>query len=1829
MDSSRFRPRAREAHGFEKELMKAMCLVFFMFVAMLPLIAGDANMVAVNRTAATEDASTLSVGGPENLLHVTLPPSVYRVAPGRAMGLTGFAYVDIGDELVLFLDPLSGTSFNMSVGPAYGLYNSLIVEDIDDDGQDEFIGLKRLTSTSLTPYIVDFNDDTLTEWTGLQGVSGTLLGIGDFNGDASPDLAFIANWAPDYSMHTIDLSTGGIIGTFNVGTYLRSHNAIGRFSDPSADQIVLTNDTHVWVVNGDGTCNLNMTHPTPRAIERLDYGGGLSDIVVADILGDLTLYQGTNLATIYQVGVGPPGGQLYVKTGNFTDDGQEDLVLSSVNWGLAFFINGTNGNIFRETPGVYATAQSFETGLIDRDTVTDVAMISDPENPSFIHGSNAEIAYTESTIETVDSIRLFDLNEDALEDIFITSGNDLYILLSELDPPDITQAPLDPLHPTVTDDFITVEVGVHETTAVESAELFIREAGTLEWTQPPGGMQTPDDGDTFFAFLVGLQAATYEYYIAVDDVYHNTGYWGNETHPRIFEVTGHFAWQHDRSEIYNAGYSHHLIAQGNLSDGTPLIYSLELDPGGKTVYLNKYLPEGVLVDSYPIDFTSGFDFRLASGMFDGDSVLDPVALVSRGVTTEAYVLHGSSFTLYHATVSPVFQKTLRTLEILDGDGDGKDELYHLSTSDYYTLAQMDDVGTWTWRNLTDSTNPSLRPQFLIGAKSGAGKASYLTIIRGNSLIEIVDGSDINTYSSITIPTGGFSAVQAKSMTTLERNLGGAEEFAIGMTFWTGPTPETRLYLFDGTAQNMGDLEMHVIPNNDVTFLAPFDANLDGIDELVVLHDSGELMLTRVGVTLEIDWSIYVTESTPLCAIETDFNGWPVNEFLLFTKEDGLLTIISNDGGVRTAEVGEVYDPIPIGNVDPGSGQEIAAYPIVTDVGKAVIGAIRDLDLFYRLSVGIEYAPAIVDQGSPFGANVTVLNIYGESVDDAAVYVQASFVTPEGLQTPSFNSYYNPSESHYEAWTDASWPIGPINLSVLVNHDFYHFRYASFPDAVTVRSDLHVLVFCPDRVYQGGNMTVEVLVHDNLEARVDDSSVMVHIGGSDYPAVPMNNSYFLEVAEVQLQAGSHLISATATHPFGNGVGYGERIIEVQTLASSLTVITDFPGIAQQHDNVVAVFQVYDAYGRPIIHASVSLRSENVIFQLQESAVPGAYQFNSTIELGIGNYTFNLHVQKSNIFDNPAQQIEFEVVGDLLPNVFFTPRVEAGATFEVSVFVKDAFGPVLQGTSVAIEINGTRYTQTGVTGEPDFVFMVLADFLIGDNTFTVYVNATYANPWSKVYTIRAYADASAYSSIRSLGGDTVAQGGQTTMELTLVDWLDRPVSGATVTFFVKALSYPMQESTPGVYTAQVSTVGWSPGEYNYSVSVHHEDIETGDALEGVLVVTGQIVFDVTFFPESGTQGQSLLVAIAIQDIYGNPIPDLDVTVSLMDMPPVQATETYAIGTYEVSIVQIPTTEGYGEFTVGITAQGQFVQATDTTETITIDPAVPDFALSTQSVSIGAGLSFLLSIIGMFVYFRISASTRIDDESVEGLRRSVRRMDRIYLLMAIGSGAGLIASYWYFMQAELGLALVLTLALLGMSVLMYGLWLYRDAVSAVLIKGALNRGRIALGLWHLVFVPLVIVLMLVYGTGIDWFRAYIIEVSTSFGDLTIPTIMTTIFVAYVSSIIVVVVNLYREVSKGIKKVMRMEEAGTPRRIVEDEKISMINRFSSSIRLKFLMFLVVVGATTVMSMDFLQSFQLAIIVLMPVLFLVVIPFIASKIIQALGKVTGAVSKRSSVPSE
>jgi hypothetical protein len=318
------------------------------------MLSGNVLVADNSRAVFHDDGGKPAIGGPDNLLHIGLG-TPRRIEPGQTMGMRGFAYVDQDDLRVFFMDPFSETLLNMSIAPAITpTMATLIAEDVDYDGQTEYVGLKRLNTVTMAVYVVDFNDDTLIEHS-FPGVSGTLLGLGDFDGDTLFDAAIRVNGG-DWVI-TLGLGTGTVIGTFDVDSSLRSHAAVGRFSDPAADQIVLTNDSHVWVVSGNGTCNLNMTHAYPVGINLFNYGGGLSDVAIADNLGRLTLYQGTDLAQVFQTFVGPVGGQLYSITGNFTGDAQEDIVTVSRNWNVAQFMDGSNGTIIRETVGISANEQ--------------------------------------------------------------------------------------------------------------------------------------------------------------------------------------------------------------------------------------------------------------------------------------------------------------------------------------------------------------------------------------------------------------------------------------------------------------------------------------------------------------------------------------------------------------------------------------------------------------------------------------------------------------------------------------------------------------------------------------------------------------------------------------------------------------------------------------------------------------------------------------------------------------------------------------------------------------------------------------------------------------------------------------------------------------------------------------------------------------------------------------------------------------------------------------------------------------------------------------------------------------------------------------------------------------------------------------------------------------------------------------------------------------------------------------------------------------------------------------------------------------------------------
>ncbi|TFG28115.1 hypothetical protein EU528_11760, partial [Candidatus Thorarchaeota archaeon] len=1597
---SRFRPQEKSLDNTGSELLKILTMGVMLLVLMLPLLTGVQISTDNSNPIQVENRGIVAAGGPDNLLYIGLP-GMYAVTPGATLGMNGFAYVNSAEERIYFVDPISETTIDMALPNSYALPPTLLAADVDDDGDMEFLGIRRVTTVIAAVYIVDFDAGTYIEHT-FSGVGGTFFGTGDFNGDTQLDVAILVN---NNFLQILDLSTGTTLGTFDSDGILRSYNAIGDFTGATGDQIIVTNKTYTFIINGDGSQALNLSTPEDiREILLFNYDGGFSDIVLIDNSGYATARQGTDLSVIFSTQVGPVSSSNYGVTGNFTGDTQEDIYIQSNGWVTGLFLDGTNGTIIRETPGTIGYGSRLDVGSIDDDPLSDIVTETDLDNPCFVHGVTGEIAYAETLIEGASQIFSYDVDSNSRDDIFIRSSSDLYILLSEYDPPIIHEQPMDPIHPTVVDDIVTFEIFVDEGSAIESADLFVRKIGTTEWTQPHIQLFTPDD-ETYYAFLVGLEAGGYEYYYEIVDIYLNTGYFGNITHPKSFNITGHLAWEYDKTTYFGPSQS---IAYGNESGGNSIIYTLELGTATKTLDLNKYSNEGILLDTYTISFTDGNSFVLFSGMIDGDNLLDPVAMVSSDTQTIAYALHGSSFTLNYMSPSPDFIKTIQLFDMMDGNGDSLDDIYLIETDRPYNITCMDSSGTWTIASLPFALDYALYPKFVAGAKGENGNPGNLTIIRGNTRIEVYNGSDIGDWTSADVAYGAFTKYEAQWLSTMKREGTAKEDFVLGSTYWNGPIPETHLFAYDGGLTGIGDIDEFTISGKDIEFLYPFDRNGDQIDELILHMDDGELTLVSIAGSLSSNWSTSISDATALSGIKTDFDGDMEDEFILFTSEDGLLTAISMDGVVeRTAVVGEVNNPIIVGNVDLGLGQDIAAFPIQTGVENGSLGVIRDIDWFYRMDVSFTSMTSEIIQGEAFKSNLTVSNIYGEIVEDASIYVSASYLTSEGQVVNTFGSWFDTDNMLYRADTDGSWSMGVANLSLIVNHQFYHSIEKMYPNAVTIRSNLVVNLQVPDIVQQGDNTSIRVLVSDNLGGIVGGAAVSITIDGVTQSAVLSNQLYILNIAEVQLEAGIHAVEAVATHAYAIGPGVNVRDFEVQVLTANLVVSTDFPTLVQQDNLVSAWFNITDPYGHQIYNAIVSLQSGPERYGLVEYS-PGNYRFNHTIRLGLGNQTFDLNVDKMHIFGPPVTQIEFNVTGNLQPNVFYETRVEGGTLFNIHVFVRDKYGPIFLGTSVSIEINGTLYTQINTDGNPDYDFSVPADFLMGPNNFTIFVNATFANQWSKVLTIRAYSDASTSTTIFPEGDWIVNQGERTEFEVFLDDWLGRPVSGASITFYVRALAYNLHEVSPGVYMTNITTIGWAPGEYQYTVAVGHEDIETGDPIQGNITILGSLELFIDFNPDTPMQGGPLLISITVVDAYGNPIPGLEIALTMLNLPTMIAVESEQVGEYTIYIEHLPIDAGYGSSNISIEVNGQFVEPEEMLHPFTLAVAPPVIeAMDATAIGSFAGLSFIISLIGMFVYFRLAPTLRSKGSSKDELEKSVKRMDMLYLLIVLISAAGLVGS------------------------------------------------------------------------------------------------------------------------------------------------------------------------------------------------------------------------------
>jgi hypothetical protein len=449
----------------------------------------------------------------------------------------------------------------------------------------------------------------------------------------------------------------------------------------------------------------------------------------------------------------------------------------------------------------------------------------------------------------------------------------------------------------------------------------------------------------------------------------------------------------------------------------------------------------------------------------------------------------------------------------------------------------------------------------------------------------------------------------------------------------------------------------------------------------------------------------------------------------------------------------------------------------------------------------------------------------------------------------------------------------------------------------------------------------------------------------------------------------------------------------------------------------------------------------------------------------------------------------------------------------------------------------------------------------------------------------------------------------------------IEDASVTLFIRGTIYTLEHVNTGLYSVEILTLGWPYGVHTYYLSIDHEFLYPSQSVGNLTVIADP---QINIIPDTSTpvQFDLLNLTIEVTDLYENPISNLKVQVCFANTTKV-AQETMVRGAYTVAF-DVGNIH-HGDYNITVTIEGALSNLDSDYIEIFVDVYIPGLnTLNTATISFAAGISLFLSLIGMILIVKVSSVISTSPRKTDDITNSIKQMDRIYIILIAISGLVFLHSWSLYEQGAYEFAIIEGLLLLGSSVLLYGLWLYRDAYSSILVLGRINRRRAALGVWHLVLVPFMVLLIFHYGGFIEVFQRYIMEVpNLVIGEFEFPPLLATVLATYMSSIVVVVISFYREIRKGLSRIHDMLEAETPKDIVEEEQTLLIGRTGSSIRIKFLMFLMILGATTIMQLDFLRNYSMAAIILIPVVFLVLIPFVSSRIVKGVPKVMARLRRR------
>jgi len=847
--------------------------------------------------------------------------------------------------------------------------------------------------------------------------------------------------------------------------------------------------------------------------------------------------------------------------------------------------------------------------------------------------------------------------------------------------------------------------------------------------------------------------------------------------------------------------------------------------------------------------------------------------------------------------------------------------------------------------------------------------------------------------------------------------------------------------------------------------------------------------------------------------------------------------------------------------------------------------------------------SIISQGNQINFTVHVEDLSGYDISGCQVSV--TIHGSSYLLTESVAGIYSRNIP------TAGFPLGQYNSVIRVVHT--HLATQEIPIVVSLEGYADVkLSYSPYPVQNKNDVTFNFTVTDQYGNPLSGFNYTLDFAGV-YNQTGTAISYrWSWTVDPSFTPGKYFLNITVNGTYLLFSSFSFSIDVSGVVSATILTPVNFASFSQGTPIQFNV-HVQDELFFNITGADVELDLLGSTYALTETS-PGIYTVTiSTTQLPLGQYTAKITATQG-FMDTYTAYVHFSITGSASIYVVVNPSVVLNyqnVTFDISVV--DQWGNPIYVYDYIFDFGG-EYTVSGTSTSSLKTWKILPNLV--PELYALNITVSGVHFPSETLIVPIYVRSDTVTSVLSpLNASQYIQGRDDILfTLDLEDMLGNVMIGGSVSVLIHDSFYILTDLGNGTYSIMVSTDGWAAGLYNYTLMVTHSFLSQDATIRGSIEIFAELLFEITYSPEKPVKGEYVNITIKVTDKYENPMSGLAVYVTFRNHTEM-ALETSQKGTYFVRF--IVTGEGFGLDNIIVNADGErCIAGVGIVEADVIVPA-PQISLNPESFGVMSLGSFLISFLGLLVYFRISSGLSITSGSQAQLARGIRRLDYLYVGVVGLVGITLVHSYVSAGAGDYSLAVLESVLLLGISLILYGIWLYRDATSTILQSQAVSRRRMLLGLWHLIFVPLVIIQLYDWGQNIEWLDYYVLQNVFHLGELAVPTIMMTIFAAYISSIVIVVVNLYREISKGLFRIKEMAVLGTPPIVVEQECVDLVEKLGSSIRTKFFMFLVVLAGTSVLTMDFLKSYSLGVIVLMPVVFLLVVPYVSSKMAKGITKVS------------